>query len=168
MNPKLFKNLLILAVVILSIAMAYQFYFYKKLSKEIKSQNATELMHLQEKCSLQSSKIANSENHRVLPSKDFHSYHSHSSHYNYKLKKCFALIHTETSNSQGYLSYGERLIDAFENRDYGSYTWTKSAAKGEQYFGNNPLFCRVMPTLNEEKQCTSLKEFKLFVSHYLE
>ncbi len=168
MNSKILKNSLIAIVVALSVALGWQWYLNKELSKEISAKDASELIQLQDKCSQQALKVANSENYRVAPSRDFYTYHSHSSHYNHKLKKCFALIKTESSDSQGYLSHGEHLIDAFENRDYGSYLWTKKQAKGATFYDTNPYVCKVTPSLNEEKRCNSLSEFNSLISQYLE
>lgn len=165
---KTIKNLLIGLTLFLLIAVSWQYYLLNKLSMEVSNKTTTELFVIQEKCAQQAEKIANNENHKVAASKLFRTYHSHSSHYNSKLNKCFALILTQSSDSEGYLSHSQTLLDAFSNRDYGLYIWTKKEAKGESFFGFNPVVCKVMPTLTAEKKCSSLDEFQLMIAPFLE
>lgn len=168
MNPKTLKNLLFVVVAILVVGLATQIYLNRELSKELSLKNASELLSLQEKCNEQAKKMAFSPNYTAAPTAGVTIYKEFQSHYNPKLKKCFAAIRTNSDKGNEVLTYTISFIDPFENRDYGSYIWLKQSAKGSIYYGENPHICRMSSSSNNEKTCSSLKEFQTFVAMYME
>jgi hypothetical protein len=168
MSEKLLKNLLFLVIAILVLGLAGQIYLNRGLSKELDLKNASDLMSLQERCNEQAKKIAFSPNFRVIPAAGISTYHEYQSHYNPRLKKCFAAIRTNSDKKGEAVAYTISFIDPFENRDYGSYIWTKESAKGSLYYGDNPQICRMQASQKDEKKCSSLKEFESFVASYME
>lgn len=168
MSPKTLKNLLFVVVAILVVGLAIQIYLNRELSKELSLKNASELLSLQEKCNEQAKKMAFSPNYTAAPTAGVTIYKEFQSHYNPKLKKCFAAIRTNSDKGNEVLTYTISFIDPFENRDYGSYIWLKQSAKGSIYYGENPHICRMSSSSNNEKTCSSLKEFQTFVAMYME
>jgi hypothetical protein len=168
MNQKLLRNLLVGLVAILVLGLASQIYLNRGLSKELDLRNASDLLSLQEKCNEQAKKIAFSPNYRVIPAAGIRTYQEYQSHYNPKLKKCFAAIRTSSDKGSEALNYRISFIDPIENRDYGSYMWLKESAKGSLYYGDNPHICRMQASQKDEKRCSSLKEFESFVASYME
>lgn len=168
MSQKLLKNLLFTVIAILVLGLASQIYINRGLSKELDLKTASDLMSLQEKCNEQAKKMAFSPNFRVSPTAGITTFQEYQSHYNTKLKKCFAAIRTNSDKRGEAVAYTIFFIDPFENRDYGSYIWTKESAKGSLYYGDNPYVCRMNSTQKDEKTCLSLKEFQSFVASYME
>jgi hypothetical protein len=168
MNPKFIKPLLIGVSLILLAVLVFQIFLNRELSKQVNAKEASELMTLQEKCHQQAVKAANAPNYKPKTPSPY-SYHDLQSHYNLSQKKCFALITHELTNEKNeYLSHSQTLIDAFENRDYGSYIWVKKFAKGAIFYDENPHVCNIRPSLTEEKICSSLTEFKSLIKPYME
>ena len=168
MNQRTLKILLVALVAILTLALVGQIYINRGLSNKLDLKEAADLMSLQDKCNEQAKKVAYSPNYRTTFTAGTTGYHEYSSHYSPTLRKCFATISTSSDKAGVALSYYISFIDPFENRDYGTYMWLKDSAKGSLYYGDNPHICRMQPSQNDEKKCSSLKEFQTYVAKYME
>ena len=87
------------------------------------------------------------------------------SHYNTKLSKCFMTVErTGVSNDTQFVS--RILLDAFERRNYGQYTWT--SRKDKKYWEVPPMLCVLTESAMSEQICKSEEEYKAFVAKYIE
>jgi hypothetical protein len=87
------------------------------------------------------------------------------SHYNPKLSKCFMTVEsTGVSNETQFIS--RILLDAFERRIYGQYTWT--SRKDKKYWEVPPMLCVLSESSSSEQNCKSEDEYKAFVAKYIE
>jgi hypothetical protein len=87
------------------------------------------------------------------------------SHYNTKLGKCFMTVEsTGVSNETQFVS--RILLDAFERRIYGQYTWT--SRKDKKYWEVPPMLCVLTQSSMSEQTCKSEGEYKAFVAKYIE
>jgi hypothetical protein len=77
------------------------------------------------------------------------------SHYNAKMNRCF-LMTTRTMMFGDKIYTLKNLSDAFERRDYALFT------------SGNPQFCQLLPSIGQEKCCTTQEEFDAFVAGYME
>lgn len=115
----------------------------------------------QEACARQA-KLAfeeyNSLNHNPLA--------DYQSHYNTKLNKCLILIDDQMVPSGKEFLTTAMLMDAFERRVYGSYSWRSQPNK--KYWEVPPITCELIPTTREKTFCRSRDEFDAFVSKYME
>jgi hypothetical protein len=84
---------------------------------------------------------------------------NYQSHYNKKLNRCLILT-TREYTSDGALNVKKNLYDAFERRDYASYSRTMGFDKA--------LVCQLIPTTAQTSYCGSREEFDAFVAGYME
>lgn len=118
-----------------------------------------ESLTMQGKCSDQARKVFTSLGYRDGGMNSFQN------HYQTKLNKCMLLL--ETKNVSGGTVYTFKfVIDAFENKNYGEYTWRTDPVK--KYWEVPPVSCNVYTISGEKKNCTSEDEFVKLASEYME
>jgi hypothetical protein len=132
------------------------------LSTKIDARAKTATLELQEKCSKQA-REAYAEN--GWKKEELASY---TNHFNEKMNKCFALIEdaTQPKPADGTIITNKILIDAFEGKTYGEYTWRSDKVK--KYWEVAPFYCKGTLTSGEEKVCHSSDEFDEIVKLYME
>jgi hypothetical protein len=96
---------------------------------------------------------------------------NYQSHYNTKLQKCLVLLERDVYFFDAKLGTGFNAImaflsDAYERRGYASYVWQSNP--GKKYWEVSPSGCELIPTLAEQRTCSSREEFDAFVSPYLQ
>jgi len=88
-------------------------------------------------------------------------------HYNEKLNKCFVLIeNTDAKSSPGTIWTNVVLMDAFEGRELGLYSW--HTEKDKKYWEVPPFQCEVNLPSGEKKICNSREEFDELIKIYME
>lgn len=126
---------------------------------EATDRRKAESLAMQGKCSDQARKVFTSLGYRDGGMNSFQN------HYQSKLNKCMLLL--ETQNVSGETVYTFKfIIDAFENKNYGEYTWRTDPVK--KYWEVPPLSCNVYAISGEKKNCRSEEEFVKFASEYME
>jgi hypothetical protein len=90
---------------------------------------------------------------------------NYESHYNVKLKRCLMLLSlTDYSKSTQNLSDTVLLFDAFEHRDYASY----SRIIGRDKTPDTLMVCTLTPTNSDTLYCKTRAEFDAYVTRYME
>lgn len=141
-----------------------------ELNSKLNDKSALENLELQEKCSLRVTKVMNHPNYAHPVQSGVNVYREQQSHYNGKLKKCFAVIRGNTTDKSAsdYSSFTSWLIDAYEERTYASYIWAASTATDKKNFMLQPTVCTLTHSLSNERRCQSYKEYEAFVALYME
>ena len=88
-------------------------------------------------------------------------------HYNEKMNKCFVLIeNTDAKSSPGTIWTNVVLMDAFEGKELGLYSW--HTEKDKKYWEVPPFQCEVTLPSGEKKICNSREEFDELIKVYME
>jgi hypothetical protein len=88
-------------------------------------------------------------------------------HYNEKMNKCFMLIQsTDAKSSPGTIWTNSVLLDAFEGKELGTYSW--HTVKDKKYWEVPPFQCEVTLPSGEIKPCNSEVEFNELIKIYME
>jgi len=86
-------------------------------------------------------------------------------HYNPLMNKCFIQV-GNTEIQQSTIWTYRNVFDAFEGKEYGSYSW--HTVKDKKYWEVPPFECKVTLPSGEQKPCGSKEEFTDLVRIYME
>jgi hypothetical protein len=86
-------------------------------------------------------------------------------HYNEKMNKCVLLIQNTAKNSPGIIGTNMVLVDAFEGKELGTYSWHTVRDKG---ISGPAIQCEVTLPSGEKKFCNSQAEFDELIKIYVE
>ena len=135
-----------------------------ELNSRLEAKSQTASLELQEKCSKQ----ARSDFEEYGWKKE--AFASFTNHYNEKMNKCFILIQSATpsSNSRdGTISINKYLFDAFEEKQYGSYScWEFRHQKDQKK--DQIVDCKATLPSGQEQVCRSSYEFDEIVKLYMQ
>jgi hypothetical protein len=105
---------------------------------------------------------------------------NYQSHYNTKLNRCLILMTDFYHSSSDYPRQSQHgreevtLVDANERREFASYGEKKlDEAKQEEWrtekkISGQEIFCKLMPSIFQERTCKNREEFEAFVMKYME
>lgn len=129
----------------------------QELTGKLTSTSKAATLDLQEKCAKQASE-------------EFKSYWEDregadfTDHYNAKLNKCFMRI--QWFDTIAGVTIERALFDAFEGKEYGSYSW--KPVKNKRPWEVPPFACTVTLPSGEERICHSSDEFEALLKQYME
>src|ERR1039457_3481793 len=135
----------------------------RELRSEIQALNAKladsskrDSLELQGKCASQAEKVF-----RIMGYKENQqngNFDVYQSHYNAALNKCFTTIETtDIHTTPGSMFVSRFLLDAYEQREYGEYTWMSSKTK--KYWEVPPMVCKLIPSSGGEQLCRTDDEY---------
>ena len=88
-------------------------------------------------------------------------------HYNARLNKCFIEVsNTDPKVSPGTIWTYRFVFDAFEGKQYGTYSW--HTEKDKKYWEVKPFECEVVLPSGEKQFCNSDDEFTQLIRVYME
>jgi hypothetical protein len=157
-----------LAIAVLMLGLAALFFLLHRQSNQI-AEIRTELqqrnaspeppLQLQAKCAEQARKVFAEEGYKRGLLTSFEN------HYSTKLGKCFIEIR-DGESTRTSISVSTVLLDAFEDKVYGTYGW--SNPKGKKFWEVAPYMCSVTLPSGEKKTCHSEDEFSELIKPYME
>jgi len=122
-----------------------------------------DMLALQEKCANQAEKMFRQLGFKF--SSNSLGSDTLQSHFNTRLNRCFMTVES-TAYQNGQMSTNRFLLDAYEQREYGSYFWVSDSVK--KYWEVQPVSCKEMPLSADEHVCHSDDEYKAIVKRYME
>jgi hypothetical protein len=113
----------------------------------------------QKMCDEQARKKFHEDNQDVPP----HERGQYTSHFDAAGNVCYMLVH-HAGTGNGVPSVSDLVYDAFEGREYASYTWVNTQKK--KYWEVAPMECKVKPRGKAEITCKSSAEFEGLIEKY--
>jgi hypothetical protein len=123
-----------------------------EMKTKLETRSKVSSLDLQEKCAREAFQQFKQDGWDKEPTAGF------SNHYDETLNKCFVLIeNTDAKTAPGTIWTNKTLVDAFEGKMFGTYSW--HTVKNKKYWEVPPFECRAVLPSGEEKICQSRAEF---------
>lgn len=130
------------------------------LKARLETRSKVSSLDLQEKCARQAYEQFRQSGWDKEPTAGF------SNHYDETLNKCFVLIeNTDAKTAPGTIWTNKTLVDAFEGKVFGTYSW--HTVKNKKYWEVPPFECKAALPSGEEKICKSPAEFDELIKPYM-